>query len=338
MGTTVQRYFKPTKPRLCLSRPLGTRFAGQVRATSRTWSVQSPSPCQASGRAEALLTVELKGPTVNRRDPWGLILTRNGPISQETLVTSHPTRCLLVLVAALSLQLTGCSDDSPHAIGPSTDTPSADQSTASEPPSSETTASSPVSLREYQGSITPGRHRVPLISWNRTYPVDALVQVPNGFVTPGGWVIENNENGAAYGDLMFWGDVDLVDTDPCGAGRMVKPGPTVRDLADALANRLHHRATTPKPVTVGGYRGLYVEMRVPRSLSRCESEEFTVFEVNQSDESWYSAGPGRLLRFWIVDVHGQRVAVAVNVVPGRTTHAAEIVRMAQTAEFVDNAS
>src|SRR4051794_18054785 len=197
---------------------------------------------------------------------------------EETLV--HPTRCLLVLVTALSLQLTGCSDDSPQATEPRSESPSPDRSTGSEPSSSETTASSPVSLREYDGPITPGRHRVPLISWNRTYPVDALIQVPEGFITPGGWVIENNENGAAYGDLMFWGDVDLLDTDPCGAGRIVKPGPGVRDLADAVATQLPDGTTGPKPVTVGGYRGLYVEMSVPRNLSRCESGEFTVFKVN----------------------------------------------------------
>jgi hypothetical protein len=251
-------------------------------------------------------------------------------------VTSHPSRCLLLVMAALSLLITGCGDDRTQGTQPSINSASADPSTASDPPSQETSDSSPVSLREYQGSITPGRHRVPLISWNRTYPVDALVQVPAGFITPGGWVIENNRNGPAYGDLMFWGDVDLLDTNPCGAGRVVKPGPTVRDLADALANQLPDRATTPKPVTVGGYRGLYVETRVPRNLSRCESGDFTVFKVNQSDESWYSAGPGSVLRFWIVDVDGQRVAVAVKVVPGHTTHAAEIVRMARTVEFVDS--
>ena len=99
-------------------------------------------------------------------------------------------RCLLPLLAAVALQLTGCSDDSTQAGGPS-ETPSAsDQS----------------SLRDFEGSIAPGSHRVPLISWGRTYPIDALVEVPEGFITPGGWVIENGLNGTAYGDLMFWGD------------------------------------------------------------------------------------------------------------------------------------
>jgi hypothetical protein len=77
-----------------------------------------------------------------------------------------------------------------------------------------------------RGHDRPGRNRVPLIR-GRTYPVDALIEVPDGFITPGGWVVENGQNGTQYGDLMFWGDVDRVDTNPCGAGRLVKPGPTV---------------------------------------------------------------------------------------------------------------
>jgi hypothetical protein len=249
----------------------------------------------------------------------------------------HSARCLLLLVTALSLQLTGCSDDSPPAGDTGTNTPSTARSAASGPTASEAASSTPFSLREYDGPIDPGRHRLPLLSWERTYPVDALVQVPSGFITPGGWVIDNGQNGAAYGDLMFFGDVDRVDTDPCGAGHDVKPGPTVRDLAQSLANQVPHRATTPEPTTVGGHRGLYVEMRVPSNLSRCTSGEFTVFAVDQAENPWYSAGPGSVLRFWIVNVDGQRVAVAVKVVPGRTTHAADLVHMAETARFVENA-
>lgn len=247
-------------------------------------------------------------------------------------MTRHPSRCLLLLVAALSLQLTGCGDDSSRATEERTDSPSTTGSAASEAASS-----APFSLREYDGPIDPGPHRLPLISWERTYPVDALVQVPKGFITPGGWVIENGLNGPAYGDLMFFGDVDLVDTNPCRAGQIVKPGPTVRGLAEALADQGPRPATTPEPVNVGGHRGLYVEMQVPPNLSHCESGEFTVFAVNQSENPWYSAGPGSVLRFWIVDVDGQRVAVAVKVVPGRTIHAAELVHMAETARFVENA-
>jgi len=48
------------------------------------------------------------------------------------------------------------------------------------------------------------------------------------------------------------------------------------------------------------------------------------------------AGPGSLLRFWIIDIDGQRVAVAVKVVPGRTAHAAEFAHMAETVRFVEN--
>jgi hypothetical protein len=244
-------------------------------------------------------------------------------------VTRHPARWLLLLVAALSLQLTGCSDDSTSVQPPPT--PGSPTTSSGGPSDSGST-----SLENFEGSIVPGSHRVPLISWERTYPVDAVVEVPAGFITPGGWVVENGENGSAYGDLMFFGDVDLVDTNPCGAGQIVKPGPTVRDLAEALADQVPHRSTAPEPVTIGGHPGLYVETRVPQNLSRCESGEFTVFDVNQSDDFWYSGGPGSVLRFWILDVDGHRITVAVKVVPGHTTHAAEFVHMAETAKFVAN--
>ena len=247
----------------------------------------------------------------------------------------HPARCLLLL-AALCLQLTGCGDDSSGATATPTGSPASSGSAVSRPPASDAAGSAPFSLREYDGPIDPGPHRLPLISWERSYPVDVLVHVPPGFITPGGWVIDNGRNGPAYGDLMVYGDVDLVDTDPCGAGRDVKPGSTVRDLAEALADQVPHRATAPAPITLGGHRGLYVEMQVPSDLSRCTSDAFTVLAVDQAQNPWYSARAGSVLRFWIVDVDGQRVAVAVSVVPGHTSHAAQLVHMATTARFVAN--
>jgi hypothetical protein len=231
-------------------------------------------------------------------------------------------------LAALSLLLTGCSNDDRQATGPSTNSPTTGEPSASEP----------TSLRNFEGPIIPGSHRVPLISWDRTYPVDALVKVPNGFITPGGWVVENGQSGTKYGDLTFWGDVDRVDTNPCGAGRLVKPGPTVRDLAEALTRQVPRRTTTPKPVTVGGYRGLYVETTPPPDLSRCDGGQFTMWKVNDADRVSCSANqPATVFHFWILDVDGERVVVAVKLVPGHTTHAAEFVQMAETAEFVDNA-
>jgi hypothetical protein len=242
-------------------------------------------------------------------------------------MSRHPTRGILLLLAAASLLLTACSDDTSRATEQSTNSPSAVESSAS----------APTSLREFEGSIAPGGHRVPLISWGRTYPVDALVEVPEGFITPGGWVVENGQNGTAYGDLMFWGDVDRVDTNPCGAGRLVKPGPTVRDLAEALTRQVPRRTTTPEAVTIGGYRGLYVATTPPRDLGRCDGKQFTMWKVNDADRASYSADqPGTVFHLWILDVDGQRVVVAVKVVPGHTTHAAEFVHMAETTKFVKN--
>jgi hypothetical protein len=247
-------------------------------------------------------------------------------------MTRHHVRYCLPLLAALSLSLSGCSgEDSGPSAGSRSDSPS------TRAPAAETSPSSPMSLRDYEGDITPGSHRVPLISWERTYPVDALVDVPEGFITPGGWVVDNSKNGAAYGDLMFFGDIDWVDTNPCGAGREVKPGPSVRDLADALSAQVPHPWTSPRPVTVGGHHGLYLESSGPNDVHQCDHGQFRLWTVDQTHAFWYSADePGTVFHLWILDVDGQRVVDAVKVIPGRTVKADELVHMGESAEFVEN--
>ena len=43
-----------------------------------------------------------------------------------------------------------------------------------------------------------------------------------------------------------------------------------------------------------------------------------------------------MIHVWILDADGQRVLVAVKAVPGQTTHATELVQMAETARSVKN--
>ncbi len=242
-------------------------------------------------------------------------------------MTGHPARYFLPLLAAASLLLTACSDGTPKPAEASTGSPS----------TGEPSSSGPTSLRDYEGSISPGRHRVPLIRWDRTYPIDALVDVPEGFITPGGWVIENGRNGTAYGDLMFFGDVDRVDTQPCGAGRLVKPGPTVQDLANALTAQLPLQQPAARPVTLHGHSGSYLEITAPRDLSTCDGGRYTLWTIKPTGAFPYEADqPGTVFRLWIIDVDGQRVVAAVKLVPGHTINAADFVRMAKTVEFVAN--
>jgi hypothetical protein len=243
--------------------------------------------------------------------------------TRHLTITGRATALMTVSV----LLLTGCSGDKRDAAEPSTISPSSGGVPSSEPSS----------LAEYDGPIAAGSYRVPLISWHQTYPVDALVEVPDGFITPGGWVVENGLDGTKYGDLMFWGDVGRVDAKPCEAGQLVKPGPTVRDLAEVLTDQVPRWSTTPKPVSIGGYPGLYVKITPPRDLSRCNAGEFTVWAVNDGDCCGYSADqPGTVVHLWILDIDGQRVVIAVKVVPGHTAHATELVHMAETAAFVEH--
>ena len=88
--------------------------------------------------------------------------------------------------------------------------------------------------------------------------------MPEGYFNPGPWVIDDGDGTVApdeYGELMFWADIDRVDADPCKPGGTADVGPTVRNLADALAAQKNRTTTRPVTVTLHGNKGIYVESR-----------------------------------------------------------------------------
>lgn len=244
----------------------------------------------------------------------------------------HPVRFVAPIAAAVTLQETGCSAD-PSTTGESQLRP---PSPASETPA---TSAGATSLKDTYGDITPGKHLVPLLNDDTTYPVQALVDVPDGFITPGGYVVENGRNGLRYGDLMFIADVQTTTTEPCRSeGRQNRPGPQARDLADALATQVPRRSSRPRPVTVDGHSGWYVQITAPRHLTRCAGGRYTLWGGTAApQETGYGTNlPGTVHHLWILDVDGQRVVVAVRVVPGHTTHLDDLLHMAETTEFAAN--
>jgi hypothetical protein len=108
-------------------------------------------------------------------------------------------------------------------------------------------------------------------------------------------------------------------------------GPSVNDLAAALADLAPFRVTSPpKDVTIYGYSGKHLELAVPdlpvegqgddRHFARC---------INGNLKSWvgaidtepgdafygYNAEPGRTEEFWILDVDGTRLVIEANWSP-----------------------
>jgi hypothetical protein len=115
-------------------------------------------------------------------------------------------------------------------------------------------------------------------------------------------------------------------------------GPSVDDLAAALADLAPFRVTSPpKDVTIYGYSGKYLELTVPDlpveegGDNRVEDPElgFTgcidgnlkswVAPMDTADEgdAFYGyTGPGYREEFWILDVEGTRLMIAAERSPG----------------------
>jgi hypothetical protein len=105
-------------------------------------------------------------------------------------------------------------------------------------------------------------------------------------------------------------------------------GPSVEDLATALADLAPFLVTTPPAdITIYGYRGKHLELTVP-DLSvegRGDDLRFTGC-VGGSLEGWIGepwfgafygyAGPGFTEEFWILDVEGSRLVIAAERSPG----------------------
>jgi hypothetical protein len=161
-----------------------------------------------------------------------------------------------------------------------------------------------------------------------TYSID-IPELPGAKVTltmpPGwagaGWNVAKNDV-----FLGLW-PVTNVYTDPCQwSGSLPDPpvGPTVEDLATALANQPTRNATETD-VTLDGYSGKLVRMSVPADINfaDCDNGQFGSWvEAGSDNPSRYAQGPGQLEDVYILDVGGVRVVIADNYFP--TSAAADL--------------
>jgi hypothetical protein len=108
-------------------------------------------------------------------------------------------------------------------------------------------------------------------------------------------------------------------------------GPSVDDLATALAHLAPFRVTSPpKDVTLYGFRGKHLELTVPDLPVTGEggNAEFTdctdgnlkswvaAIDTEEGDAFYgYNGEPGRTEEFWILDVDGTRLMIEANWSP-----------------------
>lgn len=234
---------------------------------------------------------------------------------------NHSAAFLPVAVATAAL-LGACSSNDGGTTAAST----------SATPSSSPASHQPIDLAHVPEGTTleAGKYLVPYLTGDGDRdpaegPMRAVVDVPGDYIG-GGTVIQS---ASGNGDAAFWGKVTRVATDAClGGSRPV--GPSVKDLATALADQRHMTATRPVPVTVGGYHGLYVKTTAPAHLERCRDKGVRILT---GGGFWLSLDvPRATFREWILDVNGQRVVAATRG-DGSLTDADSLNRMVESAEF-----
>ena len=155
------------------------------------------------------------------------------------------------------------------------------------------------------------------------------------FAVPEGWarvyngVWPEKETSLSPGGAgLNFGRGSWLHADPClteeqvqkdGAPPDIEVGPTVDDFATAIEDHPLLDATAPVDVTLGGYSGKYMELRMPADLSGCQ----TYYPW----EPWgiYAQGPSNLWKLWILDVDGIRVVVqTAGYATTSTLHQAEL--------------
>ena len=192
----------------------------------------------------------------------------------------------------------------------------------------------PRSMEGVVGSLEAGRWA--MLLWPAEQPTlpQAVVEVPPGYETPGGGVIYR-EGESDTGEVSFW-SVSQVYDDACQGRSAADPGPSVRDLADALVAQGGHRTTRPRPVTVDGHTGLYLKVTWPgrADLERCRDKHLRLWRSGAFEYLWKV--PGTVARLWILDVNGARVVITASTTPhDDPTETAELLKIATTTHFAD---
>jgi hypothetical protein len=261
--------------------------------------------------------------TPQRGASW---LARRSPPMNSNFVRFALVAAALVIVAVVGYQFLGDSNTG----GP--DTTQTPQPTASPALTPEPSAAVIPPLPE--GTLAAGTYRLrPFAS--ATMTIDATVPDGGWLGGPpsaiGGPVGESNgPNGVA---VAFF-NAQTINSDPChwdkdGSGSAppegdIEVGPTVDDLAEALAGSSAYESTTPVAATLGGYSGRRLELQLAPDPSGCDSydgagNQYFVFGGREGGQ--YAQGGANTWQVTIVDVEGTRlIAVLISYAETSSEH------------------
>jgi len=166
------------------------------------------------------------------------------------------------------------------------------------------------------GDVEPGTYVL-----QGTGSPSITLTLTTGWQSDNGAPVKNNGTSASL-TLMPW-IVRNVTSDPCqwnpdpalspSQTALLDPpvGPTVDDLASALAKQPLRDATTPAAITIDGYAGKSLELTVPADLdfSTCSGGFFVSWVGPTTDDTMGFARPGSHDRVLIIDVAGARLVL-----------------------------
>ena len=295
-----------------------------LERAARSWLESGPTQAPDRAVEAALLRIESTSQERDLRVPWRL------PIMTTPVRVATAAVIGVLAVGGAILMLGRPGETGVGGPGPS---PTPVASVAPSPvalPDGSLAAGTYVSTpfapgKPYTSCMTPPQ---PGCSESEDDSISATLTVPDGWagVDSAVWLAAE-ENAAPAGAAVGFSRGGWLHSDPCLTAAQlaanvhadIAVGPSVDDLANALADHPLLEATDPVAVTLGGYSGKYVDLQLPADLAGCATSYYPW------EPGIYAQGPGHRWHLWILDVDGVRVVAAAMDYAGTSSqHQAEL--------------
>ena len=162
----------------------------------------------------------------------------------------------------------------------------------------------------------------------RLHPLASALSLSVDATVPAGWIggppccVSGpvGESNGPDGIALTFLDANSIFSDPChwnvdgsGPGQPgdIAVGPSVDELAAALAANAAYEATTPTDVTIGGFAGKRVDLQLPPGDCDALDGNGVYFVFGGREGYVYAQGDGSDWQVSIVDVDGTRLILAL---------------------------
>lgn len=234
-----------------------------------------------------------------------------------------------IIVALLALALAGCDR--------ATDTTGDGVSDSSTSPTE-----TPADVTDLTGVpdgtiLTPAAYA--LSAYDSATAPRFVIDVPAGYEGYRGLFVlsvEKISNGDDAFGIAYWSPTGVYPDACTGHGLAPALGGTARAVARDLAAQTSVHTTRPRPTSIDGRTGWYVEMTVPRhaELSGCDAEDLDYFQARPQGAR-HTNTSGMVDRMWVLDAGGEVVVIDSAFAPQASAeHIEESRRMVEHGHFI----